>query len=95
MASKAPTQLCPRCPARPQRACHLCGVDPLPTFGGTLRRRGSLGMYQPHKYEQAEAKGGHMSDHVFPWHKQMHAQGDASHVKAQLTKHLSTEQVRG
>lgn len=34
----------------------------------------SLGMYQPHKYEADEQAFGHLSDHVFPWHKEMHTQ---------------------
>ena len=36
-----------------------------------------LGMYTPHKYEGVDKehmKGEHMSDHVFPWHKQEHTQ---------------------
>ena len=52
----------------------------------------SLGMFHPHRY-QDKAEGPHMADHVFPWHKQMHTQGDAEHREAAKTKHLSKAQA--
>jgi len=52
----------------------------------------SLGMYQPHKYETSEKAVGHMSEHVFPWHKEQHAQGDKAHAEAASMKHLSAQQ---
>ena len=60
----------------------------------------SLGVYTPHRYhtEGPGAEPEHMADHVFPWHKQMHTQGDAAHREAQGKAHMSLEQaehVRG
>ncbi|KAL1523163.1 hypothetical protein AB1Y20_018118 [Prymnesium parvum] len=54
----------------------------------------SLGMYQPHKYEHGEKAKGHMSEHVFPWHKEQHAQGDKDHIEAVKMTHLSEEQQK-
>ena len=54
----------------------------------------SLGMYQPHKYESMEKAKGHMSEHVFPWHKEQHLQGDKEHAKAAQLSKLSAQQQK-
>ena len=45
------------------------------------RNGNSLGIFHPHRY-QDKAEGDSMAEHVFPWHKQMHTQGDAEHRNA-------------
>ena len=50
----------------------------------------NLGMYQPHKYEVQTAALGHMSEHVFPWHKEMHTQ-----VTQTTRGHRGTARHRG
>ena len=51
----------------------------------------SLGMYEPHKYEAREARENKnsMAEHVFPWHRKEHAQGDEGHRVEAATAHLS------
>ena len=40
-----------------------------------LSRSGAaLGMFEPHKYNQADDKASGMAGHVFPWHKKEHTQ---------------------
>ena len=57
------------------------------------RNGNSLGIFHPHRY-QDKAEGDSMAEHVFPWHKQMHTQGDAEHVAAAKAKHLSKDQAK-
>ena len=55
----------------------------------------SLGMYTAHKYlDKKNVDEMHMSDHVFPWHKQEHTQGDATHRKEARRAGLSKTQAR-
>jgi len=57
------------------------------------RNGNSLGIFHPHRY-QDKAEGDSMAEHVFPWHKQMHTQGDAEHRDAAKAKHLSRDQAK-
>lgn len=52
----------------------------------------SLGMFEPHKYSGGAKLDESMANHVFPWHKKEHTQGDKEHNAIVSSAHLSPDQ---